>query len=578
MIERPSAPALPQEIEAPSGGRGGLTVRVDTPLWLALIAVAAALRLARLDALPLTFEESARAFDALRASQGFVPEGWNGDLTAVVISYLFRIFGESDFVARLAPAVAGAAMVAILWLGGRVLGRTGALVAAGLLAFSPLALLVSRSALPFSAGAMLAVGMTIALLSYLREPRAATAFLFAVTLGLALTSDAVGVTAVIAVVAFLLLERVISPEGEVACAWAVFRRSPAHWLSVGLVLIGAFELAITHFGTFVGSVEPAGLGQWRHMFALPRDDRPVEYQLAILLAYDWPVLLCGAAAVGVLVRRLLRRGVRVLPPAQRFLLVWTALAAIAVALANQREAAQTVILLPPLALLAGLLADELLPRLDWAILRRWWPVAAGVLALLAYAALLGSEWSRPGFDITQAERFYLVLAVGAAGAILVAPFWVLGRRGAVIGMAVVMVLAGAFLLHTDLALTGDSGVEFAVDVRGTGRMEQFHETVAEVTATRSGPVLVDPSLREPLAWQLRDVPLTFGVPAEDAGAIIVPAGREVDGFTPLGEPWRVGEGWYPPDLDLLRLWRWLVYREPYGNLDRVDAQILVPEP
>jgi 4-amino-4-deoxy-L-arabinose transferase-like glycosyltransferase len=578
MIEPPSGPALTQEVEAPSGGRDGLSVRVDVLLWLALIAAAAALRLARLGTLPLTFEESARAFDALRASQNAVPEGWNGDLTAAVTSYLFRIFGEGDYVARLGPAVAGAAMVAILWLGGRALGRTGALVAAALLAFSPLALLVSRSALPFSTGAALAVGMTIALLSYLREPRASTAFLVAVTVGLALTSDAVGVTAVIAVVAFLLLERAMSPEGEVARAWAVFRRSPAHWLSVGLVLVGAFELAITHFGTFVGSVEPAGLGEWRHMFALPRDDRSPAYQLAVLLAYDWPVLLCGGAAVGVLVRRLRRRGVRALPLAQRFLLLWTALAALAVALANQREAGQIVILLLPLALLAGLLADELLPRLDWGILRRWWPVPAIALALLAYAALLGSEWSRPGFDITQAERFYLVLAVGAAGAILVAPFSVLGRRAVAISMVVVVVLAFAFLVHTDLSLTTDEGVEFAVDVRGTGRMEQFHETVAEVVATRAGPVIVDPSLREPLAWPLRDLAVTFAVQTEDAAAVVVPAGREVEGFTPLGEPWRVGEGWYPPDLDLLRLWRWLVYREAYGNLDSVDAQILVPEP
>ncbi|TET98849.1 MAG: hypothetical protein E3J29_03250, partial [Dehalococcoidia bacterium] len=181
----PGGPAVAEQIAGPLARSEGVTVRVDVLLWLALIAAAAALRLARLDALPLTFDESARAFDALRVSQDAVPEGWGGDLTAALTSYLFRVFGESEFVARLVPAVAGSAMVAAVWLGTRALGRVGALAAGALLAFSPLALLVSRSALPFSAGGLLAVVMAVALRSYLRAPRALAAGLFAVRFGLA---------------------------------------------------------------------------------------------------------------------------------------------------------------------------------------------------------------------------------------------------------------------------------------------------------------------------------------------------------------------------------------------------------
>jgi len=554
-------------------------VRVDVLLWLALIAAAAALRLARLDALPLTFDESARAFDALRVSENIVPEGWSGDLTAALTSYLFRVFGESEFVARLVPAMAGSAMVAAVWLGGRALGRVGALAVGALLAFSPLALILSRSALPFSAGGLLAVGMTAALLSYLREPRALAAFLFAASFGLAPSTDAVATTAAIAVLAFLLLEPVLSRDSEVARAWGVFRRSPSHWLSVGFVLVGALELGITHFGTFVDRLELAGLTQWREIFALPRDGRPPEYQLALLLAYDWPVLLFGGTAAGVFVWRLLRRGVRALTPPQRFVLLWTALAALATALATQRDAGQLLILVLPLALLAGLLAEDILPTLDWAVLRRWWPAAAAALALLAYAALLTTEWSHPGADISEAQRLYLVLALSGAIALLAAAYSILGRHAAAISVAVAAVLAFAFLVHTDLALTtNDEAVEFAVDVRTSGRVEQFRETVDQLAASRAGPVLIDPSLQEPLAWELRDVAVTFAPPAEDAGAVVVQAEREVEGFTPLGEPWRLGEGWYPAELDLLPLWRWLVYRESYGSVDNVDAQILVPAP
>ncbi len=350
-------------------------------------------------------------------------------------------------------------------------------------------------------------------------------------------------------------------------------------MTVALVLVGALELGFTHFGTFVGGLEPAGLDQWADMFGLPRDGRPPEYQIALLLAYDWPVVLFGGTAVGVFVWRLRRRGARGLTSPQRFLLLWTALAALVAALANQREAGQLLILLLPLALLAGLLAEEFLPTVDWAILRRWWPIAVAAAVLLAYAALLTSEWSRPEFDITRAERFYLVVAVGACAALLVACFSILGRRGAAISGVVAAVLVFAFLSHTNLALTtNDGAVEFAVDVRATDRVEQFRETVDELAMSRARPVMVDPSLRGPLAWHLRDLDVTFAGSAEDAGAVVVPGGREVEGFTPLGEPWRLGEGWYPDDADLLGLWRWLVYREPYGNLEDVDAQILVPAP
>ncbi|MFQ5880220.1 MAG: glycosyltransferase family 39 protein [Dehalococcoidia bacterium] len=573
----PVGAALANEVAVPAARSGGLTVRVDVLLWLGLIAAAATLRLARLDALSLTLDESARVFDALRVSQNSVPEGWSGDLAAAITSYLFRIFGDSEFVARVAPAVAGSAMVAAVWLCGRGLGRVGALVAGALLAFSPLALLLSRAAVPFSLGGLLAVGMTAALFSYLREPRALTAFLFAVAFGLAPSTDAVAATAAIAVVAFLFAEPVLSEESAVARAWGVFRRSPSHWLSVVLVLAASLELGLTHFGTSVDRLGLAGLTQWSGMFALPRDSREPEYQMILLLAYDWPILLAGGIGAMVFVQRLMGRGAAALAPLQRFVLLWVALATLAVALATQREAGQLLILLVPLALLGALLAEDLFAALDWAVLRRWWLAVAVVVALVAYAALVTTDWSEGG--IGRAERFSLALALGGAATLLVTSYSFLGRNAAVIGVAAAAVLAFAFLAHTGLSLTGnDDAAEFAVDIRTSGRIGQFRETVGELVASRAGPVLIDPGLREPLAWYLRDLPVTFARPGEEASALVVLAGQEVEGFTPLGEAWRLGQGWYPADLDPLPLWRWLVYRESYGSLDGVDAQILVPAP
>ncbi len=193
--------------------------------------------------------------------------------------------------------------------------------------------------------------------------------------------------------------------------------------------------------------------------------------------------------------------------------------------------------------------------------------------------MLTTEWSDPDGDIARPERFYLVLAVGGAVAVLATAYAVLGARGAAIGVTAVALLAAAFLAHSSLSLVRDErAVEFAVDVRAADRIDQFLETLDEVVASRAAPVLVDPALGEPLAWYLRDADVTFAPPSEGAGALVRPAGLGFEGFTPLGEPWRLGEGWYPVDLKALPLWRWLVFREPYGNLDTLDAEILVPIP
>ena len=150
---------------------------------------------------------------------------------------------------------------------------------------------------------------------------------------------------------------------------------------------------------------------------------------------------------------------------------------------------------------------------------------------------------------------------------------------AVIVLTVVAAMAFAFLAHTDMNLVrNDGGVEMAVDARTSQRIDQFHEGVERIAADRAGPVFVDPALREPLAWYLRDLPVAAGPVEEDAALVVVAAGTKIEGFTPVGEKWRLGEGWYPLRIRLLPLWRWLVYREPYGKLDGVDAQILVPEP
>ncbi|MBS3785000.1 MAG: hypothetical protein KGY78_11210, partial [Anaerolineae bacterium] len=102
----------------------------EITLWVVVGLVALLMRIAQLDAAPLTANEAAGATAAWRAAtgKGLPLTDYNPFLLACN-SLLFAIFGASDTVARLWPALSGALLVLTPQLGRRSLGRVGALVA-----------------------------------------------------------------------------------------------------------------------------------------------------------------------------------------------------------------------------------------------------------------------------------------------------------------------------------------------------------------------------------------------------------------------------------------------------------------
>ncbi len=200
---------------SPAAEATGITVSLEVLIWFGLIVAAAALRLLDLDGLPLTTDEASRALDAARVADGDVPETWRGDLVAAGTSYLFRIFGEDEFVARVVPAMAGAAVVPVLWFARPYAGKLAALVAASLVTISPLFVLYSRSATQYSAGCLLAAVMMVCLFGYLSRPRTGVAFPLVVALALAPLTDAPAVVAALAVLVFLMLESTVFANRDV---------------------------------------------------------------------------------------------------------------------------------------------------------------------------------------------------------------------------------------------------------------------------------------------------------------------------------------------------------------------------
>ena len=575
---RPAAgSAAPVRAAAKRGvADGTIVISAEAVLWAALIGFALALRFASLDQLPLTTAESARAFNAWLVSQGSVPEAWSGDVSAALTSYLFRIFGSGETVARLVPAVSGSALVVSLWFARRHFGRGSALLAGILITISPLAIHLSRSASSLALGGFLSIVMVLSLLAYLEKPRPLPIVVLAATSGLALASDPIATSTVVALVGFVAIEAAWRRDGAVSSAIATFRKTSDHWRLAALALAFTLLLGFVQLGTDIDRLSLPGVRLWAGMFDLPGDDLPRFYQLSVLAGYEWPLLLGGTAGYLVLLHRwVLRSGE--LPLSQRLLLVWATVALLVVAFATRRESDQIVLLLLPLSLLTAALIEEAASRVDWGLLKRWWPALALPLVLAAFAFLQLSRWAEQGSDISGAEKALLVLALLAAAAIVAGGFYYWGRNGLILALPVGAALALPFLIHSSLSLGFGDGAEFAVERRFTPGIEQLSDAVAREAEQLGSAVLVDHPLRDALAWHLRD----SGVVLEDApaGSLIVTSAEQAapPGFTRLGA-WQVAEGWVPRNIDLLPAWRWLAERESYGILSTIEVQLLVPTP
>jgi uncharacterized protein (TIGR03663 family) len=493
----PRAAAVPE-------GALTLTVSLEVVVWLAVIGLAAALRLARLEHLPLSIDESVRAFAAWQTSQGDTPANWPGDMTSSVTAYLFAIFGSSDLLARLLPALAGSALVALFWPLSRHVGGA-ALAAAGLVAFSPLLVHLSRSGLPYSVGALLSLTMVLSLFAYLRTQRSLYLFVLVLSLGLALGSDPVSTSTALIVLAFLTYEIAWRRNQDVLEAVSLIRQSPPLVISSLLFFLGALELGVTHFGTSVDRLSLPGLRQWVDMFALPRDGLPWHFHPGILTSYEALLLVLGASAYLWLLSRWIASRGQDVSLFQRFLFFWASGAAVIVAITTRREAGQLVLLLLPLAFLAGSWLESVAAETNPVSLRRAAPYLAPVLALAGYIALVLCQWAQAGAVGSTGERIGMISALAGAVALIWITWNALGRQAAAGSLVLALVLLAILAVHGSTSVMYGRGSEFLADERVDARVFQLQERLATVEAETPGPISVHESFVTGVGWFLRDV-------------------------------------------------------------------------
>ena len=151
--------------------------RPETALAIAVAAVAVAglvLRLVELAERPLHHDESIDAWYSWKflegAYEGYDPV-YHGPLRFYLTAALFWVFGESHTTARMVAVLAGVGMIVLPWFLRRSLGPVVTLTASVVLAFSPIALYMTRLGREDSLTAFITLAMMVVIVRFLDRPR-----------------------------------------------------------------------------------------------------------------------------------------------------------------------------------------------------------------------------------------------------------------------------------------------------------------------------------------------------------------------------------------------------------------------
>jgi uncharacterized protein (TIGR03663 family) len=602
-------------IELPISSTQSPAITVERAAYVAVGLLAAGLRFFQLGLRPLSEAEAGQALAAYgfvhtsgqAVPAGTVPALFSGNLLS------FTLLGANDFTARLMPALAGLVLVLLPYLLRRRLGRGGALAASLLLAISPSAVFFSRdvdgAVLVAACGLAIAVG----LIDYVDTHSPAYLYMAAVGLGLGLCAGPGIWTLVFILGVFGLLlfgaEQLLHQElgwSSLLDAWRAARGEAGLLARAGAVLVATFALVAMAF-----VLNPAGLGNAADLFAawgsgfLPETGgNPVIYPGLLLLVYEPLVVFLGLLEVGVSVWkwRSRQQGGEVTSlgfPHTAFLGFWAIGAFAIVTIAGHRPAGGMLLVVVPLALLAG-----------QAIERGWhWlaerssghevaTVTAVALALLVFlylqVAAYGLTDNRSTVSLGSITLYnstaYLLLASVAllllAGLGAAAWAWrgpsLLAAGG---GLALVVSL-GLFGFRSTWALNMSDAADPRQLMIGQTTAPDVREVATqleELSLDKAGdrytlPVTVDSATGPAMAWYLRDFQEVTMVDGLSTPPDTVAALTLVMQDPPIGETFR-GRGfpletrWAPWGLGGQGVVRWLLFTE--GPLPVVDKEVVL---
>ena len=430
--------------------------------------------------------------------------------------------GDSDFTARLAPALMGTLLVPLPALLRGQLGRVGAFAAAAALAFGPSYLYFSRFAREDIYIACITMALLAVTFRFLDRPRRHQPALIGALLALSFaTKESTFITVFVAGTFFLAalafqarrhglreapLIRAITAVGWEAWAWAL------------AAFAAVFTLLFTVFLTNPAGLWDGlhdGLAYWLGQHGEGRGEKEWWFYLVVLFAEEWPALLLGAVGAVVALRR---------PTLLRLFLIWDFLLSLAVySWANERFSWLVLHPLLPLLLLAGLGVQSI-----WDARARWTGRLGLAVVVVCAAFALTTSW-RANVVYEADPREFLVSTQSSPE--------VLGVRDEVTALA---------------ARAAREGRSFNI-----------------VVDSAEGATF-------PWAWYFRDLPAGYldmstvdELPADTDVAILTEANRDrlldgLAGYDGRRFPFRV---WWVRDYDAMSAggwWDWFTEREPWN--------------
>ncbi len=479
------------QIPIPNSPNPNSQITIETALWILVALVALALRLSRLDAAPLNLYEAREATLAWRAVTGQgMPQGDYGPLLFALNASLFTLFGSSDAIARLWPALLGSLLPLAPLLFRRHIGRVSALAAGLYLAFSPTALVAARQ-LDGAGMAVLGGLLFLGGLVNFADTNSYSWLTFsAVGMALAVTSSpsAYG----------LLLT--LSP------AWLLSRHRTleiGHWkLFIVHCSLSVFAFA-TGLGWNIAGLGAVGdlLSAWITRFGPATN--PAASPLTLLTIYEPLALIFGLAGLVWAIRRGHRFGA--------LLGSWAGLGVLLLTLMPGRAPLDALWIVLPLALLAGMAVEALARRLrergDWFSEGIYAPL---MLVLWAHAYLVLTRYAARG-ESTDLFLFLLVLALqgllGAMFALATRPVAALRAAAISIGVLFLAITLSttwgvAYVRPSDpreLLLRAPTAIGVR-DLVQTLRTLSWRETGMATTL----PLIFEDEPDSVLAWYLRD--------------------------------------------------------------------------
>jgi uncharacterized protein (TIGR03663 family) len=580
--ERAAADPLQRGITVSTIGWAGL-------LTVGFVLVAALLRLVQLDVYVLGQGEAEWAYDAWSLFHGRpLPAGEQVPDTAplfmLVESLAFFMFGATDAVARIGPALFGIGIVFLVLALRPFVSKHTMVAMVTMAAISPTLVFASRTIDPVIAAAFMTLLVYVAVLraGHASTDGASATWTAVAGFGVAgmLASGPEGVSALIALALGLGIGAMTDtgangahPAGAVRGGFSRLVGSVRSQLifTGGLVagILVLFTRALSDFTALEGLLTT--FADWGRMLGTQSSSTPQSFFFYAILLYEIFALVFAVVALSVSSHAHNGHHARNLRPTA--FAIWFVVALILQSFASGRQPEQTVLVVLPLVLLGGMGFGHVLERISWA---RLWTTSTGLVPLALLGIVIGvvativiiarandiQAMDRSGWPSLVQVLFVVVVVLVPLGYLVWSQVadrasW---RDVGIAALLIVALLLGLFTFRSMTMLSfyrADDGTELLAENVPTQGVDAFVDQVYRLsrdlsverltnidnTGSHGLSIAISPEVEWPFVWYFREFPgmQVTGPAGWDENVDVVvsssPEGMENAGFVVQQRSW-----------------------------------------